>query len=33
MPQVFLPFATNAQGRTLYEQVQARKFLLGDGKQ
>ena len=32
MPQVFLPFATDAQGRTLYEQVHAGRFLLGDGK-
>ena len=32
MPQVFLPFATDAQGKTLYEQVQAGRFLLGDGK-
>jgi hypothetical protein len=31
MPQVFLPFATDAKGRTLYEQVQAGKFLLGPG--
>jgi len=32
MPQVFLPFATDAQGETLYEQVQAGRFLLGDGR-
>ena len=31
MPQVFLPFATNAKGQMLYEQVQAGKFLLGPG--
>jgi hypothetical protein len=31
MPQVFLPFATDAQGRTLYEKVQAEQFLLEDG--
>ena len=33
MPQVFLPFATDAKGQTLYEHVQANpKFLLGDGQ-
>ena len=31
MPQVFLPFATDAQGQTLYEQVQEGRFFLGDG--
>jgi hypothetical protein len=32
MPQVFLPFATDAQGQTLYEKMVDGKFLLGDGK-
>lgn len=32
MPQIFLPFATDQDGRTLYEQVIAGKFLLGDVK-
>ena len=32
MPQVFVPFATNAQGQTFYEQVQAGRFLLGEGR-
>ena len=31
LPQVFLPFATDRQGRTLYEQVQAGRFFLEDG--
>jgi hypothetical protein len=32
MPQVFLPFATDAKGQTLYEHVQANpQFLLGPG--
>ena len=30
MPQVFLPFATDAKGKTLYEKVAQSKFLLGD---
>ena len=29
MPQVFLPFATEAKGQTLYEKVVEGKFLLG----
>ena len=29
MPQVFLPFATDAKGQTLYEKVAQSKFLLG----
>lgn len=32
LPQVFLPFATDAQGETLYDKVQSGNFLLGDGK-
>jgi len=31
MPQVFLPFATDAKGQTLYEKMTEGKFLLGDG--
>ena len=31
MPQVFLPFATDEKGQTLYEKVAQLKFLLGDG--
>ncbi len=31
MPQVFLPFATDAKGQTLYEKMVDGKFLLGDG--
>ena len=33
MPQVFLPFATDAKGQTLYEKVAQSKFLLGDGRE
>ena len=29
MPQIFLPFATEAKGQTLYEKVVEGKFLLG----
>ena len=32
MPQVFLPFATDAKGQTLYEKMAEGKFLLGDGR-
>jgi len=33
MPQIFLPFATDAQGQTLYDHVQANpRFLLGHGQ-
>jgi hypothetical protein len=32
LPQVFLPFATDAKGQTLYDQVINGRFLLGDGK-
>jgi hypothetical protein len=32
MPQVFLPFATDAQGQTLYEKMVDGKFLLGSGE-
>lgn len=32
MPQIFLPFATDQSGKTLYEQIQKGNFLLGDGK-
>src|SRR6267154_9135 len=31
MPQVFLPFAPDAKGQTLYEKMVEGKFLLGDG--
>ncbi|SRR5712691_7598369 len=31
MPQVFLPFATDAKGQTLYEKMVDGKFLLGPG--
>ncbi len=31
LPQVFLPFATDRSGQTLYESVKDGKFLLGDG--
>jgi hypothetical protein len=31
LPQVFLPFATDKSGKTLYEQVTSGKFLLGSG--
>jgi hypothetical protein len=33
MPQVFLPFATDAKGQTLYEKVAQSKFLLGLGEE
>ena len=33
MPQVFLPFATDVQGQTLYEKMVDGKFLLGDGRE
>jgi hypothetical protein len=33
MPQVFLPFATDAKGQTLYEKMMDGKFLLGDGRE
>ena len=33
MGQVFLLFATDAKGQTLYEKMMEGKFLLGDGKQ
>lgn len=32
LPQVFLPFAQNASGRTLYEAVKSNQFLLGEAK-
>lgn len=32
LPQVFLPFATDNSGQTLYDTVKSGKFLLGDGK-
>lgn len=32
MPQVFLPFATDKTGKTLYEQIQKGNFLLGSGE-
>lgn len=31
LPQVFLPFAMNRQGKTLYEEVASGQFLLGSG--
>ena len=31
LPQVFLPFAQNQSGRTLYEAVKGGRFLLGEG--
>ena len=33
MLQVFLPFATDAKGQTLYEKMAEGKFLLGDGRE
>ena len=33
MPQVFLPFATDAQGQTLYDKMRSGELLLGDGWQ
>jgi len=32
MPQVFLPFATDAKRQTLYEKVTQSNFLLGNDK-
>lgn len=32
LPQVFLPFAMNNKGKTLYESVKDGQLLLGDGK-
>lgn len=31
LPQVFLPFAVAKNGKTLYEQVESGRFLLGEG--
>jgi len=31
LPQVFLPFATDDQGNTIYNKILNSKFLLGDG--
>jgi len=31
--QVFLPFATDTKGQTLYEKMVEGKFLLGDGRE
>jgi len=31
MPQVFLPFATDAKGHTLYDKMLSGKLLLGPG--
>jgi len=31
MPQIFLPFVTEAKGQTLYETMVEGKFLLGPG--
>jgi hypothetical protein len=33
MGQVFLPFATDTKGQTLYEKMVEGKFLLGDGRE
>ena len=33
MPQIFLPFAMDAQGQTLYKKMVEGKFLLGSGSQ
>jgi hypothetical protein len=33
MPQVFLPFATEATGQTLYEKMVEGMFLLGLGRE
>jgi hypothetical protein len=33
MPQVFLPFATDARGKTLYEKVAESKFLFESGEE
>jgi len=32
LPQVFLPFATDSKGNTVYERLLDNKFLLGDGE-
>jgi hypothetical protein len=32
MPQVFLPFATDNKGQTLYEKIAKGQFLLGNGE-
>lgn len=32
IPQVFLPFATDSKGQTLYEKIQKDQFLLGSGE-
>lgn len=31
LPQVFLPFATDNKGQTIYDKIQNNNFLLGDG--
>jgi hypothetical protein len=31
IPQVFLPFATDSKGETLFDKVSKSNFLLGDG--
>lgn len=31
LPQVFLPFATDSKGQTIYDKMLDNKFLLGDG--
>jgi hypothetical protein len=33
MPQVFLPFATDAKEQTLYDKMRIWDLLLGDGRQ
>jgi hypothetical protein len=33
MPQIFLPFATDAKGQTLYDKMLTGKFLLGPGSE
>ena len=32
MPQIFLPFATDSQGQTIYDKVLKGQFLLGSGE-
>lgn len=33
LPQVFLPFATDKSGKTLFEKISEGKFLLGNGEE
>ena len=32
LPQIFLPFATDKKGKTLYDNIKENQFLLGGGK-